>query len=335
MIDEMLDKDDAYSPIRFSRNYFDEPTKVQPYWISKVFVKNLFGIGRKEGTAEIDFLGKPALTAPNGYGKTLLFKLINAVMEVANGRYPDTLVKLSKTIISTEWDTHTNYHHLFDEVAVETVDGHVYRIVTEDYSTASYVFEKDGEPYAIRDGKFDAIVPPQPSETAGCYLLPTGRLAAPDAYIYDMLCNCGGKVNYNFLNKWYNLMIQGVDVADPTVDPNRVMNRYADIPYDENKTYAASCKDIVAWMSKRQLSHGEAELMMQLMAMISGSKIVLIDAAEIGLHPSTQIDYMRLLSTMYQKGVQVLFTTHSPSMFDLNFSYSNDLFEIFGDDSDE
>ena len=332
MTDDILDKDDKYSPIRFSRNYFDDPTKVQPYWISKVFVKNLFGIGRKEGTAEIDFLGKPALTAPNGYGKTLLFKLINAVMELANGRYPDTLVKLSKTIISTEWETHTNYNHLFDEVAVETVDGHVYRIVAEDYSTASYVFDKDGEQYAIRDGKFDAVIPPHRSETAGCYLLPTGRLAAPDAYIDEIMCICGGTVDYKLINQWYNLMIQGVDVS---TDPDKAMIRYADIPYDENKPCAARCKDIVNWMAKRHLSHGEAELLMQLLAMTSGEKIVLVDAAEIGLHPGTQVEYMRLLSTMYQKGVQVLFTTHSPTMFDMNFSYSNDLFEIFGNESDE
>lgn len=324
MNDEMLDKDDKYSPIRFSRNYFDEPTKVQPYWISKVYVKNMVGVGRPVGTAEIDFLGKPALTAPNGYGKTLLLKIVNAVMELVNGEDPLSLNSLVKTVEEDDWDRYVSYHHLFDEVVIELVDGRQFKLITDDASTGSYIFEVDGNVYPLHDGQFE-VNPPQ-FTNAGIYMLPTGRLTSPELYIYQLLAMLDGNVDYDFINKWYNVMMQGID---PDENPDSTKNRYAKAPFDKEKSYKENRKAICKWIEERMLSHGELELFMQLLAMSSGCKVVLIDSAEIGLHPGVQVCYMHLLSSLYQKGIQVLFSTHSPTIFDLNFSYSNDLFELF------
>ena len=312
MNDEMLDKDDKYSPIRFSRNYFDEPTKVQPYWISKVSVKNMVGVGRPVGTAEIDFLGKPALTAPNGYGKTLLLKLVYAVMELANGYQPTMLQKM------VFYGAHD--YKLFDVVTVETVGGNVYSLTVDDWFSGSFVFDANGEQTVIDKGQLDSIVPTQ-YENVGCYLLPTGRLFSPQVTINELLDITGGKVDYEFLNKWYNLMMQGIDIEKT---PDTAMKRYADMPYNTESTISLS-----HWIKERHFSHGEVELLMHLMAMTSGCGIVLIDAAETSLHLSVQVYYMNLLSFLYQHGVQVIFATHSPTMFDMNFANSNDLFELF------
>jgi AAA15 family ATPase/GTPase len=136
-----------------------------------------------------------------------------------------------------------------------------------------------------------------------------------------------GNVNYDFINKWYNVMMQGIN---PEETPDSAVKRYAGAPFDKDKSYKENSKAICKWIEERMLSHGELELFMQLLAMSSGCKVVLVDSAEIGLHPGVQVCYMHLLSSLYQKGIQVLFSTHSPTTFDLNFSYSNDLFELFG-----
>lgn len=324
MTDDILDKDDKYSPIRFSRNYFDEPTKVQPYWISKVSVKNMVGVGRPVGTAEIDFLGKPALTAPNGYGKTLLLKIVNAVMELVNGEDPLSLNSLVKTVEEDDWDRYVRYHHLFDEVVIELAGGRQFKLIADDASTGSYIFEADGNVYPLHDGRFE-VNPPQ-FTNAGIYMLPTARLNSPEMYIYQMLAMVDGNVNYDFINKWYNVMMLGIDPAER---PSNVMKRYDKAPFAKEKSYKENSKAICKWIDECMLSHGELELFMQLLAMSSGCKVVLIDSAEIGFHPGVQTCYMHLLSSLYQKGIQVLFSTHSPTTFDLNFSYSNDLFDLF------
>jgi len=310
MSDDILDKDDPYRPIMFTRNYFDKPTKVQPYWIKSIYVKNMVGVGRPDGTALIDVLGKPAITGPNGYGKSLLLKLVNAVMELANGSVP---VALKTLYIGIE----PPYEHLFDVITVTTVDDNVYSLKEIDSTTGSYEFSHNDTTYVIHNGVMDCMVPER-YETSGCYFLSTARVASPTTYI-DGLSEL--TIDYDFLTKWYNLMMQGIDIEST---PEKALKRYVDIPV------AAGCREVGRWIADRKLSFGEVELLMQLMAMSSGCKIVLVDAAEIGLHLSAQVSYMNLLSWMYQNGVQVLFTTHSPQMFDLNFSNSNDLFDVFG-----
>lgn len=312
MSDDILDKDDPYRPIMFTRNYFDEPTKVQPYWIKSIYVKNMVGVGRPDGTALIDVLGKPAITGPNGYGKSLLFKLVNAVLEIAYGHSTISL----ETLIGLDLPA----QHLFDIVTVTTVDDNVYSLNAVDWSTGSFVFYCNETEYYITQCRLDETAVRNPPKTA-CEFLPTGRVAEPIKFICELAANIDHNIDYGFLNKWYNLMIQGIDIEST---PEKALKRYVDIPV------AAGCREVGRWIADRKLSFGEVELLMQLMAMSSGCKIVLVDAAEIGLHLSAQLSYMYLLSWMYQNGVQVLFTTHSPQMFDMNFSNSNDLFDVFG-----
>jgi energy-coupling factor transporter ATP-binding protein EcfA2 len=308
MSDDILDKDDPYRPIMFTRNYFDEPTKVQPYWIKSIYVKNMVGVGRPDGTALIDVLGKPAITGPNGYGKSLLLKLVNAVLEIAYGHSTISL----ETLIGLDLPA----QHLFDIVTVTTVDDNVYSLHAVDWSTGSFVFYCNETEYYITQCRLDETAVRNPPKTA-CEFLPTGRVAEPIKFICELAAHIDHNIDYGFLNKWYNLMIRGEESSTESA------NRYNNIPCD-------NARECGKWLLDNHLSFGEVELLMQLMAMSSGCKIVLVDAAEIGLHLSAQVSYMNLLSWMYQNGVQVLFTTHSPQMFDLNFSNSNDLFDVFG-----
>ena len=159
-------------------------------------------------------------------------------------------------------------------------------------------------------------------------LLPTGRLSSPDVFIYQFARDLNGEINYGFIDMWYNYVIQGKEL---NADPSEYVFSFSKhkIPYSDTEAVKQVCKNIGKWISSCFLSHGSVEMLLQLMAMSSKSRIVLIDDAEIGLHPSAQVSYMFLMATLYQCGIQVLFTTHSPSMFDLNFSYSNDMFVLF------
>ena len=111
MKDDQLDKDDKYKPISFSRNYFDEPVKVQPYWIKEVAATNFLSFG----DFTMDVLGKPAITGPNGYGKTILLKMIKAVLEIATSGTTGTLMLLTKRVTIHDYgDNFVEHFHLFD-----------------------------------------------------------------------------------------------------------------------------------------------------------------------------------------------------------------------------
>jgi energy-coupling factor transporter ATP-binding protein EcfA2 len=323
MKDDQLDKDDKYKPISFSRNYFDEPVKVQPYWIKEVAATNFLSFG----DFTMDVLGKPAITGPNGYGKTILIKLIKAVLEIATSRTTGTLMLLTKRVTYHEYgDNFVEYFHLFDTFTVRTVDGHEYGLVCEDYNNGSYNFVTNDNVYPIHDGVME-VVPTAPCMST-VTLLPTGRLSSPDVFIYQFARDLNGEINYGFIDMWYNYVIQGKEL---NADPSEYVFSFSKhkIPYSDTEAVKQVCKNIGKWISSCFLSHGSVEMLLQLMAMSSKSRIVLIDDAEIGLHPSAQVSYMFLMATLYQCGIQVLFTTHSPSMFDLNFSYSNDMFSLF------
>lgn len=305
MNNDLLDKDDKYKPISFSRNYFDEPVEVQPYWIKNVYVKNFLG----KGDIDLDVLGKPALTAPNGYGKTVLMNLIYNVLHMANGGDPadfDSLIE----------------NHMFEEIAVTTVDGNCYAVEVPEGSSRMYHYIKNGSLYIVND-KAMPTRPYEPTNTSPC-ILPVKRIAIPDLYIYQCLLALDGNPNYDFLAKWYHYLVLGGEMGD---ELSTADNRYASIPYRNDVTVNDALGMIRRWMGQKYFSHGEIEVLLQLLAMSGGYNVVLIDDAEMGLHPSVQVSYMYLLSSLYKQGIQVLFSTNAPSMFDNTFSYSNDLFD--------
>lgn len=319
MVDDFLDKDDIYKPISFSRNYYDEPIKVMPYWIHSVEVKKFLG----KYDLSLDLLGVPAITGPNGSGKTILLKLIYAVIEAANGWLPNTLSTLTKQVYIDAYDgAYIEYSHLFDKVVVTTVDGHTYQLITENYSNGTYQLIKDGEVYQIVDGQFDTA----PSDQTGIemYLLKTGRVAAPDAYLFQLLRMTDGKPDIDFIDRWFNYLVNDINPDD---DSARV-HRYNNIPNDNTLSAKKMCDSLKKWIVSSKLSHGELELLLHLLAMSSKSNIVMVDDAEIGFHPTLQSGYMYLVSSLYKNGIQVLFSTHSPTMFDMNFHNSNDLYMI-------
>jgi hypothetical protein len=313
-----LDKVDPYIPIRFSRNYIDKPVDVQPYWIHEIHIKNFMEFG----DIDMDVLGRPAITGPNGFGKTMILKLAIAVLDVAGGKAPTVLYQ----IVNNEG----SYARIFDSFTVVFADGHSYTLLVEDASAGWYQFLRDGEFFMeIHD---DKAVAPDSMIDADAVLLRVGRISKPEIPIYMMADKVDGKIDYATLNKWHAHLIQGCEFgATENEDGQPVVERYKDIPYSPvtgQNTAKAVLGDITRWLARNRFSHGEVELLLQMLTLTSGANVVLIDDAEIGLHMSVQMEYMRLMSLCYSKGIQVLYSTHSPEMFDGVFSNSNDLYDL-------
>lgn len=313
-----LDKDDPYIPIRFSRNYMETPVEVKPYWIHEIHVTNFLGFG----DIDMDVLGKPAITGPNGFGKTMILKLVMAVLDIACGKAPTVLYQ----IVNLDGV----YSRVFDSFTLVMADGHSYTLVAEDASAGWYQFLRDGEFFMeVRDAT--SVVPDSMLDTDPV-LLRVGRICKPELIIYMMADKVEGKVNYAAINKWHSHMIQGNELgATVDADGNPVVDRYKDIPYSPvtgRKTAQSVLGDITKWLSRNRFSHGDIEFLLQMMTLTSGANVVLIDDAEIGLHMSAQLEYMRLMTLCYSKGIQVLFSTNSPQMFDCVFSNSNDLYDL-------
>lgn len=323
-IEDIKDKDDPYVPIRFSRNYQDKPVEVRPYWIHFVEATNFLGYG----DFRMDVLGKPALTGPNGFGKTVILKMIAAIMDLISGKCPTVLYQVLR---DSDKEGVVQYSRLFDSFSVTTVEGREYSLVVSDFSTGLYNLLVDGE-FFMEVSDTGSVVP-DAFEDVDPVWIPAGRIGSPASYIMKFISMSGGNIDYEFLDKWYNWLIQG-----NTDDSHASVHRYSGLPYStvtSVKKAHSVLDSIMKWIEARHLSHGEIELLILLLALKSGSKLVVVDDIEVGLHVSVQVEIMRVLTCMYNDGVQVLYSTNSPSTFDGVFGYSNDLYGLFFPEKDD
>ena len=317
-VTEYKDKDDPYVPISFARNYSDEPVEVCDWWIHFVEAKNFLIYG----DFRIDVLGKPALTGPNGFGKTIILKMIHAIIDIVSGMKPTVFYQV---IRNTMDNGGTLFSRLFDSFSVTLVGGKTYTLVVVEYSIGLYNLLIDGVFYMeIKDTDSDVL---EPLFDTNSVWIPAGRIGAPATFILQMIDRVEGNIDYQFLDKWYNFLMLGKEMND-----ENLVHRYADIPYEcitSLKKARAVCDNIMRWMESNHLSHGEIELLIILLALKSGANLVIVDDIEVGLHVSVQLEITRLITEFYAKGVQVLYSTNSPSTFDNIFGNTNDLYATF------
>lgn len=319
---KVFDPNDPFYPVNFAERYTTKPIEVQYDWIKAVEVKGFLD----HGDLVMEMIGLPAVTGPNAYGKTVLFRLIKAVLDIATGKpareLHDTVATIDRFVESLKDGGNIpvyKYGRLFDSITVINAADEEFTLVTDDAESGQYMFmykTELGEGNRLVNISSDVITPSNPVVFMDVFWLPANRMSFCGKYIYQAVQMSEGKIDYDLLNRWYNYLFWGDKLDDP---PKRI--RYKDIPTD-------SVDNIYAWVVKNHLTHGEVELLLLSTAMTSGAPIVMIDEAEAGLHMSVQLEYMKLITEFYKRNVQALFTTNSPETFDMIWSSGNDLFEL-------
>lgn len=302
-----MDIDEEYSPFYFGRDYGERPIKAVDTWVKHVSVTGLIGCG----DFEMELLGKPALTGPNGYGKTVLMTLVWAVYDLVSTGRPTVLYGLV-------YNAFTGYAHLFDRFVMTLVDGSEYVLSYNPESPEHYLFSYDGG-----DVMLDKSFVLNASEGMSCVMLNSWRGSKASEVVYGLISLADGEFDQKFINDWYNRAM----VCD---ESNHSM-KFDGLPYEavaEGEARADKVRKIAEWMTKRHFSYGETQLLFQLVAMSCRFGLLIIDNAEAGLHPSVQFNYMEIVAECYRRGTQVIFVTNSPEMFDGKWSQSNDLWDL-------
>jgi len=222
--------------------------------------------------------------------------------------------------------------HVFDSVTLTLYDGSVYTICYDPDNPENYHFTyPDGDVILERAAVLEENPPSiPPREDMSCVELRAGRSSKPSEVIYGLIELADGRVDRDFINHWHGFMAESDDHDA----------RFDGIPYEESTSGDSTgrpdrVRRVTDWMKRKHFSFGEVQLLMQLVAMSCRFGVLLIDNAEMGLHPAIQIAYMALVTECYRRGTQVLFVTNSPEMFDRKWRQSNDLWDITHPRTDE
>ena len=307
-----MDIDDKYSPFYFARDYGETPIESRPGWIRRVSAVNMAGCG----DVSLELLGKPAITAPNGYGKTVLLTLSWALYDLVSTGRPTVLYGMLR-------NPDGSCSRLFDKFSMVLADGSAYSlsIVGDSYMLSGTGGESLVEASAVSDGN-----PPSTEVRGGCVaMLSSTRGNRPGDIVYGLLSLSEGDFDRKFINRWYSILFSCTEPDAPESEWDMKMDG---IPYERSVARGEMSARLTRWIGERRFSFGEMQMLFQLSAMSGKLDVLLVDNAEIGLHPSVQMNYMALLAECYRRGTQVIFSTNSPEMFDCKWRYSNDLWSL-------
>ena len=240
------------------------------------------------------------IAGPNGYGKTMIMKLIQAVYELIGGRPPETLYQYVARVRSDYYDgSYVEYMRLFDRFTIKLKNGLTATIRPHDDTSGCFYTYTCGEETADIDLSKHKAVQTTQQITASSILLGQDRHYEYGRLIYDILSN--GIVRIDQITEWYSKLF-----GNSTYQP------YTGIPtWKPDEKRNAVIKRIDAWFER--MSHGEQELFLHQIA-LQNYDLVLIDGVENGLHICVQEHYHEMIES-YRPGIHnFIITTHSPSI---------------------
>lgn len=313
--------------------------------LKKITIKKLYnlydyGIDMGLENGPIHFI-----TAPNGYGKTTILELVNAML---TSQYDD-LLKIPFEMISLFFDDDLEFRvdqkQHFDDVDI-TLDVQEKPKVELNVRLISHDGEKEeilGDFYVPSDPNLMMQVNGRGNiemflVSKTCHYLTDNRLlrkktdtTIAEHELDSISLNLYAERLKQILNDpiLYATNITRIDVFKKIVDRCDFSSKYLEI----NKLFGfrfVAKDELSTKISLDSLSSGEKHLLIQVFELLFNAQqgtLVLIDEPELSFHMMWQINYLKMIREIAQiRGFQYLIATHSPHIFNNMWSLTTDLY---------
>lgn len=285
------------------------------------------------------------ITAPNGYGKTTILELVNAMLT----SHHDDLLRIPFERISLYFDDdlelRADRKQHFEEVdiSLDVQENPKVELVVRLFSHKAENVETLGE----------ICVPSEPDQlmkvdgrgnidmflvSKTCHYLTDSRLlrkktdtAVAEHEMDSMSLNVYAERLKQILNDPTQnaANVSRIEVFKKIVDRSDFASKYLEI----NKLFGfrfVAKDELSTKISLNSLSSGEKHLLIQVFELLFNAQqgtLVLIDEPELSFHMMWQVNYLKMIQDIAQvRGFQYLIATHSPHIFNNMWSLTTDLY---------
>ena len=285
------------------------------------------------------------ITAPNGYGKTTILELVNAMLT----SHHDDLLRIPFERISLYFDDDLELRadrkqHFEDvDISLDVQENPKVELVVRLFSHKAENVETLGEicvPSELDQlmkvdgrGNIDMFLV---SKT--CHYLTDSRLlrkktdtVVAEHEMDSMSLNVYAERLKQILNDptQHAANVSRIEVFKKIVDRSDFSSKYLEI----NKLFGfrfIAKDELSTKISLNSLSSGEKHLLIQVFELLFNAQqgtLVLIDEPELSFHMMWQVNYLKMIQEIAQvRGFQYLIATHSPHIFNNMWSLTTDLY---------
>ena len=273
------------------------------------FKINITGNGYTVNTSD-----RYCITGPNGYGKTVMLTFAHALSELLLTGSDLALVNAlcEDKEHSLFGGTTRVWHDVIDQMKITTEDGKVASISAVEPLKGKFAINNNGETFDLNSrAKLNNYTPVIP-------FLGMERHSQGGVVLADLVSMNGGELCNKQDIEELCVHVLGLDAAP---------RFFYEMPLERNsKGRKQWINELEKWQDT--FSHGELE-MIRLALSLSIAKrsngLIFIDGAENGLHILSQQELAKRLEYYNAMGIQIIFTTYSPSC--LTKGHCFDLYE--------
>jgi len=313
--------------------------------LRKITIKKLYNLYDYNIDMGLDNGPIHFITAPNGYGKTTILELVNAIL---TSNYDDLLgipFEMMSLYFDDDLELRVDQKQHFEDVDI-TLDvqgkpkvelvvkllNHKtdnVEILGEIYvpSKSNHLMQVDGR------GNIEMFLV---SKT--CHYLTDSRLLrkktdtdVADQEMDSISLNVYAERLKQILNdpEQYAVNISRIDVFKKIVDRSDFSSKYLEINKQFGFRFIAK-DELSTKISLNSLSSGEKHLLIQVFELLFNAQqgtLVLIDEPELSFHMMWQVNYLKMIQEIAKvRDFQYLIATHSPHIFNNMWSLTTDLY---------
>lgn len=313
--------------------------------LSNVQIKKLYKLYDYDIDMGLDNGPIHFITAPNGYGKTTILELVNAML---TSSYED-LLRIPFETISLYFDDALEFRvdqrQYFEDVDI-TLD-------VQEKPTVELVVRLINHKYEIEEILGELHVPSDPNPmiqvngrgnidmflvSKTCHYLTDSRLlrkktdtSIVEHNIDSVSLNVYADRLKQILNdpKQYDANKNKIDAFKKIVDRSDFSSKFLEINKQFGFRFIAN-DELNTKIPLNSLSSGEKHLIIQVFELLFYAQqdtLVLIDEPELSFHMMWQVNYLKMIQEIAQvKNFQYLIATHSPQIFNNLWSLTTDLY---------
>lgn len=313
--------------------------------LKNITIKKLYNLYDYDIDMGLEYGPIHFITAPNGYGKTTILEILNAML---TSRFDD-LLRIPFEKVSLYFDDATELRveqkQSFEDVDI-TLDVQEQPMVELTVRLIDHNGENEkllGEMYISSDSNLMTRVTGLGNiemylASKTCHYLTDSRLLRKktDTVIAEhdldsISLNLYADILKKIINDptQYSIYEKRIDAFKKIVDRSDFSSKFLEINKQFGFRFIAK-DDLSTKIPLNSLSSGEKHLIIQVFELLFNAQqgtLVLIDEPELSFHMMWQMNYLKMIQEIAKiRGFQYLIATHSPQIFNNMWSLTTDLY---------